>query len=63
MHALANTILILGVCLGVIGAAGFTDPARANPKLLFAPPREGIRGDLFQELKGKLLGEEGESHG
>ena len=45
------------------GVPGFTDPARAHPNLLFAPPREGMRGDLFQALKGTLLGDGGESHG
>lgn len=36
MIALANTILILGVCLGVVGAAGFTDPVQDGAYAFFA---------------------------
>lgn len=36
MLALANSILILGVCLGVIGAAGFTDPVQEGAYGFFA---------------------------
>jgi hypothetical protein len=36
MLAIANTILILGVCLGVIGAAGFTDPVQDGAYGFFA---------------------------
>ena len=36
MHILANSILILGVCLGVIGAAGFTEPVQDGAYAFFA---------------------------
>lgn len=36
MVALANSILILGVCLGVIGAAGLTDPVQDGAYGFFA---------------------------
>jgi anaerobic dimethyl sulfoxide reductase subunit B (iron-sulfur subunit) len=35
---------------------GFVDPPRAGANLRFTPPTEGLRGDLYEGLKAKLLG-------
>lgn len=35
---------------------GFADPAQARPNLLLSPPREGLRGELHESLRRKLLG-------
>lgn len=57
MHALANTILILGVCLGVIGAAGFTDPVQDGAYGFFAA------GIVACTIGGVLLRRESRSRG
>ena len=44
MQILANSILILGVCLGVIGAAGFTEPVQDGAYAFFAA---GILGCII----------------
>ena len=42
----------------VVGAEvpGFADPPRAGANLRFTPPKDGLRGDLYRDLKAKLLG-------
>lgn len=35
---------------------GFGDPPAAGPNLRFTPPSDGLRGELYQGLKDKLLG-------
>lgn len=44
------------------GIPGFVDSAGAGPKLAFAPPTEGTRGERFLALRGKLLGKGEGSH-
>ena len=38
---------------------GFVDPARAGANLSFTPPKDGLRGELYGELRARLLGKEG----
>ena len=45
------------------GVPGFVDPAGAGPKLSFAPPTQGMRGERFLALRGKLFGGGEGSHG
>lgn len=57
MLALANSILILGVCLGVIGAAGFTEPVQEGAYGFFAA------GLVACTIGGLLLRRESRSRG